>query len=62
MKCTKIHILGVVNQMVKKRVSFDLEEETKLKVKQLALDKKTTATKLYTQWIEEGLKKEQIAD
>ena len=44
--------------MVKKRVSFDIEEDIKLQVKQLALDKKTTATELYTKFIVEGLKRE----
>ena len=44
--------------MAKIRVSFDIEEDIKLQVKQLALDKKTTATKLYTKWIVEGIEKE----
>ena len=44
--------------MVKKRVSFDIEEDIKLQVKQMALDKKTTATELYTKWIVEGIERE----
>ena len=44
--------------MVKKRVVFNLDEDVKQRVKQLALDKKTTATALYTKWIMEALEKE----
>lgn len=50
--------LGELLKMVKKRVSFDIEEDIKLQVKQLALDKKTTATELYTKFIVDGLKRE----
>jgi len=46
--------------MVKKRVSFDLEENIKKQVKVLASVKGTTATKLYTNWILEGIEKEGI--
>jgi hypothetical protein len=41
--------------MAKKKVTFNLEESTIKKVKQLALDKNTTATALYTKWIEKGI-------
>ena len=44
--------------MDKKRVVFNLDADLKQRVKQLALDKNTTATKLYTKWIMEGLEKE----
>ena len=42
--------------MVKKRVSFDMEEDIKLQVKQLALDNGKKVTDLYTTWIKDGLK------
>jgi len=45
-------------QLVKKRVNFNLDEDVYLQVKQLALDKKTTATALYTKWIMEAIEKE----
>ena len=41
--------------MVKKRVVFNLDEDVKQRVKQLALDKNTTATALYTKWINDAL-------
>lgn len=44
--------------MVKKRINFFIDEDVHLQVKQLALDKKTTATALYTEWIKNGLDKE----
>lgn len=44
--------------MAKKQVCFNLEENLIKQVKQLALDKDTTATEIYTQWIINGLKKE----
>ena len=42
--------------MAKKQVCFNLEESIIKRVKQLALDKETTATELYTEWITDGLK------
>lgn len=44
--------------MAKKRVVFNLDEDIKQRVKQLALDKNTTATALYTKWIVDALEKE----
>ena len=45
-------------QLVKKRVNFNLDEDIYFQVKQLALDKKTTATALYTKWIKEAIERE----
>ena len=42
--------------MAKKQVCFNLEESIIKQVKQLALDKDTTATELYTGWVKDGLK------
>lgn len=42
----------------KERVVFNMDSNLKRQVKQLALDKNTSATQLYVQWIKEGLKKE----
>ena len=42
--------------MAKKQVCFNLEESIIKQVKQLALDNDTTATKLYTDWVKDGLK------
>lgn len=56
-----IHIINIhleLMQLVKKRVNFNLDEDVHLQVKQLALDKKTTATALYTKWILEAIEKE----
>lgn len=44
--------------MVKKKVTFNLEESIIKQVKQLALDKNTTATALYTEWIQKGIDNE----
>ena len=40
------------------KVNFNLDKDVHLQVKQLALDKKTTATALYTKWTLEGIKRE----
>ena len=45
--------------MVKKKVTFNLEESTIKRVKQLALDNNTTATALYTKWIVNGIEKDE---
>ena len=44
--------------MAMKKISFNLDEDTHFKVKELALKQRTTATEIYTKWIEEGSKKE----
>lgn len=44
--------------MVRKRISFNIEEDIHYKVKELALSNRTTATELYTKWIIEGIEKE----
>lgn len=44
--------------MVKKKITFNLEENIIKKVKQMALDKDTTATELYTKWIIKGIENE----
>lgn len=41
----------------KTRVNFNLDEDIHRRVKQVALDNGTTATKLYTKWTLEGLEK-----
>ena len=46
--------------MVNEKVTFNINRNVKKQVKQLALDKETTATKLYNKWILEGMKKEGI--
>ena len=46
--------------MVNEKVTFNINRNIKKQVKQLALDKETTATKLYNEWILEGMKKEGI--
>lgn len=40
----------------KVRISFYIEKNVHLKVKQLALNQETTATALYNKWIKEALK------
>ena len=40
------------------RVNFNLDEDIHFQVKQLALNKHTTATELYRKWISDGMKKE----
>lgn len=44
--------------MVKKKISFNIEEDIHFKVRELALKNRTTATEIYSKWIKEGLKKE----
>lgn len=44
--------------MAKVRVDFNLDEDIKKRVKDLAYHRDTTATELYTKWIMEGLKRE----
>lgn len=44
--------------MVKKKITFNLEENIIKKVKQMALDKDTTSTELYTKWIIKGIENE----
>ena len=46
--------------MANEKVTFNINKKVKKQVKQLALDKETTATKLYNKWILEGMKKEGI--
>lgn len=46
--------------MVKEKISFNIEENTKKKVKVIASIKGTTATELYNKWILEGIEKEGI--
>ena len=46
--------------MVNEKVTFNINRNVKKQVKQLALDKETTATKLYNEWILEGMKKEGV--
>lgn len=41
--------------MAEKRFSFNLEEETIFKIKQRALDERTTQKEILTRWIEAGL-------
>lgn len=41
----------------KKRVNFNLDEDVHIRVKQVALDNRTTATELFTKWTLEGLEK-----
>lgn len=53
-KFYKVIIMGE-----KKRVNFNLDEDIHIRVKHLALDKKTTATELFTKWILKGLEKEE---
>lgn len=43
--------------MAEKRVSFNIEEELAFKLKQRALEERTTQKELLTKWIIEGLKK-----
>ena len=44
--------------MKKARVDFLLDVGVKQQIKDLAYEKNTTATALYTKWIMEGLKRE----
>ena len=44
--------------MKKARVDFLLDESVKKQIKDLAYEKDTTATALYTKWIMEGLQRE----
>lgn len=43
-----------------KKASFNLDEEVYYQIKQIALDKRITMTKLLTKWTMEGLEKELI--
>lgn len=43
--------------MSEKRVSFNLDTELALKLKQRALDERTTQKELLTRWITENLEK-----
>ena len=48
------------NEKAKKtRVNFNLDENIHMRVKRLALENRTTATKLYSKWAIEGLEKEE---
>lgn len=42
------------------KISFNINKELKRQVNILASEKETTATKLYNEWIIEGIKKEGI--
>lgn len=42
----------------KVKINFNIDESIHYQVKRLALDKKTTATALYTEWIKKGLEDE----
>lgn len=46
--------------MVLEKVTFNINKNVKKQVKQMALDKETTATDLYNEWIIEGMKKEGV--
>lgn len=46
--------------MAKEKISFNIEESTKKKVKVIASLKGITATELYNKWILEGIEKEGI--
>lgn len=46
--------------MAKEKISFNIEESTKKKVKVIASLKGVTATELYNTWILEGIEKEGI--
>ena len=46
--------------MVKEKISFNIEETTKKKVKVIASIKGVTATELYNKWIKEGIENEGI--
>ena len=46
--------------MAVEKVTFNINKNIKKQVKQIALDKETTSTKLYNKWILEGMKKEGI--
>ena len=43
--------------MAEKRISFNLDQEIALKLKQRALDERTTQKELLTRWITENLDK-----
>lgn len=46
--------------MAKEKISFNIDETTKKKVKVIASIKGVTATELYNKWILEGIEKEGI--
>ena len=46
--------------MAKEKISFNIDETTKKKVKVIASLKGVTATELYNKWILEGIDKEGI--
>lgn len=46
--------------MAVEKVTFNINKNIKKQVKQMALDKDTTATVLYNEWILEGMKKEGV--
>ena len=40
------------------RVNFNLDKDVHFQVRKMALEKRTTATELYTKWTLDGIKKE----
>lgn len=48
----------MINLKNKHRVNFNIDKDLHYKVKKLALELDTTATKLYVQWTIEGLERE----
>ena len=41
------------------RITFNIDKSTKTRIQQLALDKETTVTNLFNDWIIEALEKEE---
>ena len=50
-------LFGVV-EMAKSRLTFNIDEDVKIRIQHLALDKKTTITDLCVEWITDALEKE----
>ena len=46
--------------MVKKRVSITIDEEDHLKMKTIAIEKKTTTSELYSSMVKDFLNKEEV--
>lgn len=44
--------------MAKSRLTFNIDEDVKIRIQHLALDKKTTITDLCVEWITDALEKE----
>ncbi len=41
----------------KQKVSFEMDKEIHFRAKQIALDNRTSVTKLYNEWIKKGVEK-----